>query len=116
MKQLYLFISFLLLFNCFVFSQKNELPPNPKSGETYVRCLENGKFSEWVLVDSELKEIHKDSKKFNALQIKLLNLGYDVDVNGKLDKKTIDAYNQNLRDEKKRLRRQSKLNRKKRKV
>ncbi|MDO6598303.1 hypothetical protein Q4512_15370 [Oceanihabitans sp. 2_MG-2023] len=99
----FLCIIFIALFSLNSFAQ--ELPPNPEPGKCYVKCiLEDGNLSNWQTIDCEFSKLAKDKAKLNTLQIKMSNLGYDVAITGKADLKTIAAYKQYTKDEKKRLR------------
>lgn len=91
------------------FAQDLDLPPNPKPGNCYIRCKDDsGKYLDWQTIDCELSWMVHDSVRFKTLQIKMNNYGYDVDVNGRIDLKTITAYKKYTKDEKKRLRKAKK--------
>ena len=105
-----------LLFSNGILAQGFDLPKNPKPGNCYIRCYDDDRLSDWKIIDCKFKEMIKDSVKRKTWQIKLHNLGYDVDVNGKLDSKTIDAYNQYLKDERKRKKEKRKRARKEKKA
>ncbi len=114
-----LFNSFIfiisLLFTNVLLAQDLDLPKNPKPGNCYTKCYEGDKLSDWKTIDCKFREMINDPVKRKTWQIKLHNLGYDVDINGKLDCKTVDAYNQYLIDEKKRKKEQRRLKRKNKK-
>ena len=109
----FLIVSFL--FSNGIIAQDIDLPKNPRPGKCYIRCYDNDKLSEWKTMDCKFGRMVKDSIKLKTMQIKLHNLGYDVDLNSKLDCKTIDAYNLYLIDEKKRLKQKRKNKRKEKK-
>ena len=115
MKQ-FVFILFIGLFSFNSFGQDIDLPKNPKPGKCYVRCIVEDNSYDWKVIDCKLmqkfKVFAKDSVKLKTLQIKLSNLSYDVDVSGKTDLKTIAAYKQYTKDEKKRLRKAKKKRKK----
>ena len=105
-----------LLFSNGILAQGFDLPKNPKPGNCYIRCYDDDRLSDWKIIDCKFGEMVKDSIKLKTIQIKLHNLGYGVDINSKLDCKTIDAYNQYLIDEKKRLKQKRKKQRKEKKA
>ncbi len=88
-------------------AQDLDLPKNPRPGDCFFKFHDDIS-SNWEKINCDFK----DPTKLKTFQIKLHNLGYDVDVTGKLDRRTLDAYNQYLVDEKKRKKEQRKLNRK----
>ena len=113
MKQ-FVFILLVGLFSFNSFGQDLGFSTNIKIGECYVACQqEDGSFSEREAVNCEFLKYTRDKVALKTLQIKLSNLGYDVDVNGKTDLKTIAAYKQYTKDEKKRLRKSKKKSKKK---
>lgn len=105
---------FLPLFFSFVFitvnAQNYDIPPNPKPGKCYKRCFEYDKKFKWLEIDcSELKKAktkndliaeEKNKLKLMKYQEKLKNLGYDVNINGLLDNKTIKAHHKFLKTKK----------------
>ncbi|QRM89564.1 hypothetical protein FG167_10085 [Lacinutrix sp. WUR7] len=105
MKQ-FLFLLFVGLFSWNSFSQ--DLPPNPEPGKCYIRCRENGKHVSWQEINCDFNDVFSDQNKVKTLQIKLANLNYDVEVSGEVNLKTIAAYTQYTKDEKKRHRRAKK--------
>lgn len=98
-------LTFVFLFSiCSAFSQAIELPPNPKTGKCYIKIANDLKENEWREVDCEFAQLTKDEKQLKTLQIKLHNLGYEVNVDGNLSDQTIESYHQYLKDENKRKR------------
>lgn len=87
-----------------MFSQTMDLPTNPKTGECYIKSSNDSIMTEWKKIDCEFAKLIKDEKKLKTFQIKLHNLGYHVNMDGKLSDATIEAYHKYLKDEKKRKR------------
>ncbi|WP_452227947.1 MULTISPECIES: hypothetical protein [unclassified Lacinutrix] len=81
-----------------------DLPKKAKKGECYISCeKEDGTFSKREKIACDFLVYSKDAKALKTLQTKLSNLGYDAPVSGETDVKTIAAYKQYTKDEKKRL-------------
>lgn len=105
------------------------IPKNPKPGKYYVLCFDYDKELEWIEKDyditdgksaskqktkKELIEAEQKRLKMKAYQEKLIALGYDVNVTGYLNEKTIEAHHKYLRKKKKEERRKKRdLKRKK---
>jgi len=106
MKSYNLIISALLIFISLNINSQNQrkLPNNSKAGDIF--CY-NSKTGEWSKVNAELYKIKKEGK-LEALQYKLKNLNYDVDITNCIDKKTTEAFVA----EKLRLRNEKKIKRK----
>ena len=94
----HLIINFVLIFISFsVYAQQiNNLPKGAKAGDLY--CY-NYKTVKWTKVNADLAKIVKEGK-LKALQYKLKNLNYDVDITNCIDDKTTKAFE----EEKRRLR------------
>jgi len=93
-------------------AQKRNFPKNSKPGDCYWtpdKKVENAKF---IKIDCYLMFLSR--KEINALQYKLKNNNYPVEVTECLDKATIDAYELYKKDQKKALRQKRKQKRKKR--
>ncbi len=114
MKQL-----LLLTITLFTFSNitaQHNLPPNPKAGECYMRCTSENKTTEWIKLNCKLvKELNEKHLKngVKAFKYKLINLGYKLELNEYLDEKTIDAFKDFKKTERKRNRKNKKRKRSK---
>ncbi len=92
------------------------LPKNPSPGWCYIKCqcLEKGKkiegTYEWIKVRcDEIDKIGKNEADIIEYQEKLQKLEFNVDINGCLDQKTIEAhteYQKILKKENRKKRRQ----------
>lgn len=69
-------------------AQSNNLPPKPKKGECY--CYNANKTQKWLKVDCDLTKLSKE--KVTALQYKLNNLGYKIEITGCINQETNTAY------------------------
>ena len=98
-------------------NQKIDLPPNPKAGKCYSRCFTYDTPFKWKEIDcKKAQNLDINCKNFNpnqnerenffTYQKELQSKGYDVDVNGLLDAKTIKAHNHYIKQKKKEPRRQ----------
>ena len=104
-------ITFLILTSSLSITAQVELkdfPNKPKTGDCYIKRPNDSKF---VKISCELAKINKN-RETKALQYKLKNLGYDVDIHGILDDKTIKAFELEKRDKKLRERLMKKRERK----
>ena len=61
-----------------------------KNKNEYTFCY-NDETKEWTKVNSELYNLKKEGK-LEALQYKLKNLNYDVDITNRIDKNTTEAF------------------------
>lgn len=69
-----------------------ELPPDPKAGECYIK-FNNERKIEWVIIPCELNtDKYKNKTYLTELQTFYKNLGYDIKVSGIMDLQTIAAY------------------------
>lgn len=114
MKNLILLIS-LLTFISHLKAQNYDLPPNPKAGKCYERCFDYEKKFEWKEVDcskfkaknnkektqEELIKSEREKIKMIKYQEKLKTLGYEIDITGITDDKTIIAHHKYLKKKKK---------------
>jgi len=95
-----------------VYSQNfKDLPKNLKQGGVF--CY-NNETKKWTELNSELVKIKKEGK-LKALQYKLKNLNYDIDITNCIDKKTTEAFEAEkirLKNEKKIKRKSERLKRK----
>ncbi|WBX73981.1 hypothetical protein PG913_01685 [Tenacibaculum pacificus] len=124
MKKLQFIITILafLAFNTQVKAQNSNLPRNAKPGICYERCFEYDKKIEWKEVKcskvkqekskKELVKCEQDKIKMKKYQEKLKSLGYDVQVTGRINNKTVNAHHQYLKKQKKAAKRKRKLERK----
>ena len=112
MKKLILII-LVGLFSCQMKAQNYDFPPNPEPDKCYERCFDYNKRFEWKEVDCEKvkNEQHTKTKeeliacerkkiKMTKYQEKLKALGYDVDITGIADNKTIIAHHKYLKKKK----------------
>ena len=119
---------FFIVFMCLsasVMGQNYDLPPNAKAGKCYEKCFEYDKKLTWKEVDcnmiakkkkqneSEIIETQKAKIKLRKYQEKLLVLGFDVNVNGILDKNTIDSHHEYLKKKQKAERKEKRQSRRK---
>ncbi len=108
-RKQFIFILFIGFLSLNSFAQDIDLPKNAKKGECYIACeKEDGTFSKREKIACDFLVYSKNTEALKTLQTKLSNLGYDVHVSGKTDVKTIVAYKQYTKDEKKRLRKAKK--------
>jgi len=123
MKKLILLL-IMWLFSFQMNAQNYGLPANPEPGKCYERSIDYEKEIKWKEVDCEevkkmlqtkerLAEIEEKTQELKKYQEKLKSLGYDVEVNGKLDNKTIIAHHKYLRKKRKAERRKKRAARKK---
>lgn len=96
-------------------AQNYDFPPNPKPGKCYEKCFDYNKRFRWKEVSCEKLENEKNRKKTKAelikchrqkiklqkYQEKLKSLGYDVNITGVIDNKTIIAHHLFLKRKKK---------------
>lgn len=108
-------LTIILAFTSQLKAQNYDLPPNPKAGKCYERCFDYEKKFKWKEVDcdkikaernrektkEELLKIEQYKLKMEKYQAKLKELGYDVDLNGIADNKTIIAHHKYLKKKKK---------------
>ncbi len=106
-------------------AQDFSLPKNPEAGKCYERCFNYDKPFEWKEVDcnteianrektktkEELLKIEKEKIKLIKYQEKLVSLGYDVNISGIADNKTIVAHHKYLKKRKKQERKMKRKNR-----
>lgn len=112
MKKLLLIV---LLFGYNSLTAQVSLPPNPKAGDCFIKCNTENGTTNWKKLDCKLLKELKENyipKGVKSLQFKLINLGYKLEPTNFLDEKTIDAFIDFKKNERKRTR---KLKRKKRK-
>lgn len=94
-------------------AQNYDLPPNPEAGKCYERCFDYDKRFEWKEIDcekekskqkaitkAELIKCERQKIKMTKYQEKLKRLGYDVDITGVADNKTIIAHHKFLKKKK----------------
>ncbi|WP_338731430.1 hypothetical protein [Mangrovimonas cancribranchiae] len=109
-------------------AQNLVLPKNPETNKCYANSFDYNKKFEWKEVDcskvqgkktfnTKKQLIKKEQRKLKmiAYQKKLINLDYDVDANGILDKKTIKAHNKFIKKKEKEKKRKLRAEKKKRK-
>ena len=110
MRYFFVFILFSL-FSEVTYAQNYDLPKNPEAGKCYQRCFAYDKPFEWKEVEcnkiqdsSSLKSKYspffkseKEKIKFRKYQEKLVSLGYDIDVTGLPDDRTINAHHRYLK-------------------
>ena len=105
MKNIKLLTSIFIIFiSLNIFSQSANLPKNAKKGDTF--CY-NKETNEWTKISPELYKLKKQGK-LEALQYRLKELNYDIDITNCIDHKTVKAFEA----EKYRLRKQKKNKRK----
>jgi hypothetical protein len=90
----------------------NDFPKNYKSGNCYMKNLNDSK---WILIDCELANLLKN-KELKSLQYKLKNLGYDIETSGCIDEKTILAFEKEKKQKKIRARNELREKRKRKKA
>lgn len=97
------------------------LAQNLKQGKCYERCFTYNKPLEWKEIDCKksnginvftVKKTGEEKAKFIAYQQLLVDLDYDLEVNGFLDEKTITAHHKYLKHKKKAERKAKRRNRK----
>ena len=120
-------LTIILTFTSQLKAQNYDLPPNPKAGKCYERCFDYEKKFEWKEVDcektkaernkektkEELIKIEQNKLKMRKYQEKLSKLGYEVDINGIPDNKTIVAHHKYLKKKKKEEKRKRKAEKRK---
>lgn len=108
-------------------AQNYDLPPNPKAGKCYVKCFDYEKKLEWKDVDcdkvikdkkkertkADLIKIEQDKLKMEKYQEKLKHLGYEIEITGVPDNKTISAHHKYLKKKKKEAKRKQRAEKKK---
>jgi len=100
---------FLVFFTLTSYSQN---PSQQKVGDVYFRHKDTG---ELIKINSKLWKIQK-AGNVKELQIQLKNEGYDVDITGCIDAKTVNSFEANelrLKSLKKEARKEARLQRKK---
>ncbi len=93
-----LFIT-LLGISATCFSQDIKLTVKEKNGNCYWLPKNNNTLNKPLKVNCKLLSYCK-GKKLRILQIKLSNLGYDVNISGKIDEKTAEAFSNYLKNKK----------------
>ena len=108
-----LYILLFLASGSLLNAQNYNLPPNPEGGKCYIRCFEFDKAFKWEEIDcskakklSEKRIPNKDT--LSIYQSELVSLGYDVDINGTVDNKTIIAHHKYLKQKRKALKKEKK--------
>lgn len=113
----------ILSFGLFSFGQN--LPRNPKPGMCYEKCFDYEAQIKWVEIScdsikksrpdgffkikgEEATNITKSRIKFKKYQEKLIKLGYDLEVTGRMDENTIEAHHHYLKDKKKAAKKEAK--------
>ncbi len=113
-KQVFLIVIFFAFFTQ-IKAQNYDLPPNPKPGKCYEKCFDYNKEFKWKEVDceklkakknrkktkAELLKYHRQKIKLQKYQEKLKSLGYNVEITGVIDNKTIIAHHLFLKRKKK---------------
>ena len=108
-------LTIILTFTSQLKAQNYDLPPNPKAGKCYERCFDYEKKFEWKEVDcekikaernkektkEELIKGEQEKVKMEKYQEKLKTLGYEIDITGIADNKTIIAHHKYLKKKKK---------------
>lgn len=102
-------------------AQNYDLPKNPKPGKCYERCFRYDKKFKWKEVDcakikdlnktkteTQLKQAAEKKAKMKTYQKHLITLGYDLEVTGLPDNKTIIAHHKYLKQQR-RAKRKKKL-------
>ena len=120
MKKTYLLILINLIFYAKVNSQNNNFPRNAKPGKCYVRCFDYQTKVEWEQIDCSLakkgnksfKRTKENIEKLRTYQQKLIDLGYDLNVTGFPDDKTINAHNKYVAKKEKEIRKKRKKEKK----
>ncbi|WP_298417920.1 hypothetical protein [uncultured Kordia sp.] len=95
-------------------AQNFDVPPNPEAGKCYERCFDYDKKIEWKEIDcskvkeqnikmtaAQLAKFEEKKQKMEQYQEKLKALGYNVEVTGIADNKTIIAHHKYLQQRKK---------------
>ncbi|WP_298762012.1 hypothetical protein [uncultured Psychroserpens sp.] len=116
-----IFLVTLLTFTSQLNAQNYDFPKNPKPGKCYEQCFDYDKKFEWKEVDCDKLATQKNEKtneelikceqekiKMEKYQEKLKTLGYDIDITGCVDNKTIIAHHKYLKQRKKDERRKRK--------
>lgn len=124
MKEILLF-TFLLIFTFQIKAQNYNLPPNPKPGKCYERLFDYNKKFEWKeiscdkililktkLTKKEQVKCLQEKVKMEKYQEKLKSLGYNVDLTGIADDKTIIAHHKYLKKKKREQRKKLKSEKK----
>ena len=104
-------VALILAFASQLKAQDYDLPPNPQPGKCYARCFDYEKKFEWKeidcdkLKDEKNKANQRDNEqevmKMKKYQEKLKSLGYEIDITGIIDNKTINAHHKYLKKKKK---------------
>ncbi|MCB4807037.1 hypothetical protein LG651_02155 [Tamlana sp. 62-3] len=114
----YLIVPILLFTVLNLRAQNFDVPPNFTPGKCYAKCFHYEKKLEWKEVnckDLENKKLTKkdllareqQKLKMEKYQEKLITLGYNVDITGIPDNKTIIAHHKYLKVKKKKTKRKS---------
>jgi len=120
-------LTILVLFTYQLKAQNYGFPRNPKEGKCYVKCFDYEKKFKWEEVDceklqkdqskekteAELLKFEQKKLKMSAYQEKLKKLGYEVEVTGFADNKTIIAHHKYLKKRKKEERRKRRAEKRK---
>lgn len=104
----------ILSFSIHVSSQNLNTIPKGKKGDVFTYNDKTGKWSKLNKLETELFKIHKEGN-LKALQYKLINLNYDVEVTNSIDDKTIKAFEAEKLKQKNKKKNERKLKRLKRK-
>lgn len=115
----------LSIFSFGLFSFGQNLPRYPKPGMCYEKIFDYEAQIKWVEIScdsikksrpdrffkikgEEATNIVRSIIKFKKYQEKLIKFGYDLEVTGRMDEKTIDAHNDYLEDKKKAAKKEAK--------
>ncbi|MGH1384844.1 hypothetical protein [Kordia sp.] len=114
MKNAFLFTLLITFATISANAQNFDVPPNPEAGKCYERCFDYNKKFEWKEIDcskikeqntkmttAQLSEIEEKKQKMQQYQQKLKALGYEVELTGIADNKTIIAHHKYLKKQKK---------------
>lgn len=108
------FTIFILFCGASLHSQNYDFPPNAQPGKCYERCFEYHKKFTWKEINcdtlamraekSKTKQAtikaHQAKIKLTKYQEKLKDLGYKIEVTGKLNNQTIKAHHKYLKRQK----------------
>ena len=111
----FIFLIITLAFTLQLKAQNYKIPPNPKAGKCYKKCFYYEKEVEWEELDcesykaelkkektpEELKKSAEEIIKMKKYQEKLITLGYDLNISGIADNKTISAHHKYLKKKRK---------------
>ncbi|WP_298348089.1 hypothetical protein [uncultured Dokdonia sp.] len=122
MKGIFLTV-FILFCGASLHSQNYDFPPNAQPGKCYERCFEYDKKFTWKEISCDTLALRAEKSKtkediikarqakikLTKYQEKLKDLGYKVQITGKLNNQTIKAHHKYLKRQKKKKRKKRRL-------